>query len=132
VQVHAGDLQAVEEQAGAARVEGVGGDAAQDFADRVLDGGAVFGVGELEGGVAGLVAGEARGLRGGFEYRFGTAGGVVVVAEILVAQAAGAAAEASGLDVAALEARGVGDGRVGAAGLEFGRHVWGTHPGKSV
>ena len=124
-------MEAVEEQAGAARVEGVLGDAAQDFADRVLDGGAIFGVGELEGGVAGLVTGEAGGLRGGFEYRFGTAGGVVVVAEGLSAKTTAAAAEASGLDVAALQG-----GRVGvfggAGGLGFSGHVWGTHPGKCV
>jgi hypothetical protein len=42
-QVEAGDLQAVEEQAGSAWVYVVGGYALQDFADGVLDGGAVFG-----------------------------------------------------------------------------------------
>jgi hypothetical protein len=41
--VEAGDLEAVEEQAGAARVNVVGGDALEDLADRGLDGGAVFG-----------------------------------------------------------------------------------------
>ena len=50
-QVERGDLEAVEEQAGAFGVEVVGGDAAQDLADGDLDGGAVFGVGEDEGGL---------------------------------------------------------------------------------
>ncbi len=49
LEVEAGDLEAVEEQAGAARVEAVGGDALQDLADGVLDGAAVFGQGEEEG-----------------------------------------------------------------------------------
>ena len=38
-----GDLQAVEEQAGAAGIDVVGGDALEDFADGLEDGGAVFG-----------------------------------------------------------------------------------------
>jgi hypothetical protein len=42
-QVEAGDLEAVEEQAGAAGVDVVGGNALEDFADGVLDGGAVLG-----------------------------------------------------------------------------------------
>jgi hypothetical protein len=41
-EVEAGDLKAVEEEAGAAGVDVVGGDALEDFADRGLDGGAVF------------------------------------------------------------------------------------------
>ena len=42
-EVEAGDLKAVEEEAGAARIDVVGGDALQDLADGGLDGGAVFG-----------------------------------------------------------------------------------------
>jgi hypothetical protein len=42
-EVEAGDLEAVEEEAGAAWVDVVGGDALQDFADGGLDGGSVFG-----------------------------------------------------------------------------------------
>ena len=42
-EVEAGDLEAIEEEAGAAWVDVVGGDALEDFADRGLDGGAVFG-----------------------------------------------------------------------------------------
>ena len=42
-QVEAGDLEAVEEEAGAAGVDVVGGDALEDLADGGLDGGAVFG-----------------------------------------------------------------------------------------
>ena len=37
-EVEAGDLEAVEEEAGAARVDVVGGDALEDLADGVLDG----------------------------------------------------------------------------------------------
>jgi hypothetical protein len=48
-EVEAGDLEAVEKEAGAARIDGVGGDALEDFADGELDGGAVFGEGEGEG-----------------------------------------------------------------------------------
>jgi len=50
-EVGGGDLEAVEEQAGALGVDVVGGDAAQDFADGELDGGAVFGLGHVEGGL---------------------------------------------------------------------------------
>jgi hypothetical protein len=91
-QVHGGDLEAVEEEAGAAGIEFVGGDALQDFADGVLDGGAVFGQGEGEG--AATAAGG--GVGDGF------AGGVVVVAEGFEAQAGRAAAASVGKDVAAL------------------------------
>jgi hypothetical protein len=62
----------------------------------VLDGGAVFGVGEGEG--AGLVLAGALG---------GAAGGVVVVAEVFAAEGGAAAAVAVGEDVAALVAFGV-------------------------
>jgi hypothetical protein len=48
-QVGAGDLEAVEEEAGAAGVDLVAHDAAEDLADGELDGGAVFGHGEVEG-----------------------------------------------------------------------------------
>jgi hypothetical protein len=42
-EVEAGDLEAVEEEAGAAGVDVVGGDALEDLADGGLDGGPVFG-----------------------------------------------------------------------------------------
>jgi len=48
-EVEAGDLEAVEEEAGAAGVDVVRGDALQDFADGGLDGGAVFGERQVEG-----------------------------------------------------------------------------------
>ena len=96
-QVGAGDLEGVEEEAGAAWVDVVGGDAAEDLADRGLDGGSVFGIGQLEGGAAGAAP-------GGVED--GAAGGVVVVAELLLAQAWAAAAVSVGEDVAAAEAFG--------------------------
>jgi hypothetical protein len=99
-EVEAGDLEAVEEQAGAAWVDLVGGDALEDVAEGELDGGAVFGVGEDEVGGLGLTALAGRKLGG----RRGTAGSVVEVAEGLVAQARAAATAAVDVDVAALEA----------------------------
>jgi hypothetical protein len=92
-EVVGGKLQGVEEEAGAARVEGGVGDFAHDVADGELDRGAVLGHGEGEG----------------FRVdRFGKAGGgaagLVEVAEVLRAEAGGLAAAAFGVDVAALEA----------------------------
>ena len=98
-EVEAGGLESVEEQAGAAGVEVVGGDALEDEADAGLDGGAVFGQGQVEGAGAGAAL---------FEVYDWFAGGVVVVAEGLAAQAGGAAAVAVGEDVAALVADGFG------------------------
>ncbi len=98
-QVEAGDLEAVEEEAGALGVDLVAGDAEQDLADGALDGGAVLGQGDVEVGLA------AATVAGVLDR---AAGGVVVVAELLVAQAWAAAAVAVGEDVAALVAfRGV-------------------------
>jgi hypothetical protein len=50
--VQAGDLEAIEEEASAARVDVVGGDAAEDFADGLLNGRTVFGEWDFEGGAA--------------------------------------------------------------------------------
>ena len=94
-EVGAGDLEAVEEEAGAARVDLVAGDAAEDFSDGELDGGAVFGHGEVEVGLLGSAL---------VWVLDGAAGGVVVVAEVFVAEAGAAAAVAVGEDVAALVA----------------------------
>jgi hypothetical protein len=99
-QVEAGALEAVEEQAGAAEVDVIGCDALEDFAEGLLDGAAVLGDGDGEVGRSGFAGCEFAG--GGW-----AAGGVVVVAEGLVAQAGAAAAAAVDVDVAALEA-GVG------------------------
>jgi hypothetical protein len=96
-EVEAGDLEAVEEEAGATGVDVVGGDALEDLADGVLDGGAVFWKRDLEGGAA-----AAAGARVGC----GSAGGVVVEAEVFSAEAGAAAAVAVGEDVPALEAFG--------------------------
>jgi hypothetical protein len=41
-EIKAGDLEAVEEEPGAARIDIIGGDALQDLANRGLDGGTVF------------------------------------------------------------------------------------------
>jgi hypothetical protein len=94
-EVGGGDLEGVEEESGAARVEVVLGDAGDDLAEGLLDGGAAAGLGELEGAAAGLAeAGVGDGL----------ALGVVVVAELFAAQGGGAAAAALGEGVAALVA----------------------------
>jgi hypothetical protein len=91
-EVERGDLEGVEEQAGAARGEGAGGELFDDGADGELDGGTVFGHGEGEG------------LRVvGFGFA-GWAVGLVEVAEGLVVEAGGFAAADFGEDVAALEA----------------------------
>ena len=103
-EVEGGDLQAVEEQAGALGVEAAVGDALQDEADGGLDGAAVFGEREVEGG-----EGVAR-----FD-RFGGAGGVVVVAEDFGAERRASAAAAVVVDVAALIVFWLG-------------HVWGPPP----
>ena len=96
-EVEAGDLEAVEEEAGAAGVDVVGGDALEDLADGVLDGGTVFGERELEGGATAAAL---------FWVGDWFSGGVVVVAEVFTAEAWAAAAVAVGEDVAALVAFG--------------------------
>jgi hypothetical protein len=92
-EIEAGDLEAVEEEAGAAGVDVVGGDAAENFADGLLDRGTVFRQWKVEGGTA---ASTLLGVGDGFS------GGVVVVAELFLAQAGAATAVAVGEDVAAL------------------------------
>lgn len=77
-QVEAGDLKAVEEKTGAAGVNIVGGDALEDLADGELDGAAIFGQGKTEGRAA--AAALAR-------VGDGLSGGVVVVTELLGAEA---------------------------------------------
>ena len=117
-EVEAGDLEAVEEEAGAFGVDGVLGEALEDLADGDLDGGAVFGVREGEGGLA---AAAGAGVGGG------RAGGVVVVAEFFAAEGGAAALAAVGVDVAAAEAfGGVGFGHLvwGPPGLRFGVKSW--------
>jgi hypothetical protein len=92
-EVEAGDLEAVEEESGAAGVDVVGGDALEDLADGGLDGGAVFGQRQVEGGAA---AAALVWVGDGFS------GGVVVVAELFLAEAGARTAASVGEDVAAL------------------------------
>ena len=92
-EVEAGDLEAVEEQAGAARVDVVGGDAAEDFADGGLDGGAVFRQGQVECGATAATP---------VRVCDRLASVVVVVAEFFLAEAWTGAAVSVGEDVAAL------------------------------
>ncbi len=95
-EVGAGDLQAIEQETGAAWVEGVVGEPVEDLPDGGLDGGAIFKQRQIEGAPAAARPGDGD----------GAAGGVVVEAELFVAEADGAAAVAVGKDVAALEAGG--------------------------
>jgi hypothetical protein len=98
-EVAGGDVQAVEHDSGAAVVERVGGEAAEYLSEGVLDGALVLGRGEVECDGAGAAGTESVGVEG-------QAGGVVVVAELLVAQRRAGAAAAVGEDVAALVAFG--------------------------
>jgi hypothetical protein len=102
-EVGGGDLEAVEEDAGALVVEVAGGDAAEDVEDGDLDGGAVLDGLHFEDADA---AGE-----GGV-----AAGAVVVVAEVLGAEGGRAAAVSVGVDVAAEVAAVRVDGGVGVHG----------------
>jgi hypothetical protein len=92
-EVEAGDLEAVEKQAGTAWVDVVGGDAAEHFSDGVLDGTAVFGLRDVEGGAA------AAALARVFDR---LAGGVMVVTKFFLTEAGAAAAASVGEDVTAL------------------------------
>jgi hypothetical protein len=94
-EVEAGDLETVEEEAGAPGIDFVGGDALEDFADGGLDGGTVFRQRQGEGGAT---ASALARVGKGFSCC------VVVVAEFFVAQAGAAATVAVGEDVTALEA----------------------------
>jgi hypothetical protein len=87
----------------------VGGDAAEDLADGELDGAAVLGEGEVEGGLMALAV-------LGFPFWDWATIFVVVVAEGFVAERWTAATVSVGEDVAALEA---------CFGGGFGRHVGG-------
>jgi len=78
-EVGAGDLEGVEQQTGAAGVDLVGGEAADDLAEVELDGGAVVG---FEQGEGGLAAGPVL----GFAFEDCASGLMVVVAEVLVAE----------------------------------------------
>jgi hypothetical protein len=109
-EIEGGDLEAVEEESGAAGVDLVGGDAAEDLADGDLDGTTILGEGQVEGGLVALAD-------LGFPFWDWAAIFVVVVAEVFVAERWAATAVARGEDVAALEAW-FGDG--------FGRHVGGA------
>jgi len=96
-EIEAGDLQAVEEQTRAARVDFVGRDALQDLRNGGLDGRTVFEVGENE-----LLAVELAVLD--FLNWDWAARIVVVVAKFFSAKAERAATEAVGEDVAAVKA----------------------------
>jgi hypothetical protein len=91
-EVGGGDLEAVEEQAGAAEVDLVGGNAEEDFAQAALDVVAVGGRGHVEGVAPGLAVVRVFDRLSGF---------VVVVAEGLAAQGGAAALDSVAEDVAA-------------------------------
>jgi hypothetical protein len=90
--VAAGYLKAIEQKAGAAGIDLVGGDAAQDFTQRELKGGTIRGIGEVE--LIAFLFAQARVLDG-------RPVGGVVVAEVLAAQRPGAATPSVGVDMAA-------------------------------
>jgi hypothetical protein len=92
-QVEAGDLEAIEEETRSARVDVVGGDALEDFSNGGLDGGAVFRQGQMEVGAAAAAL---------FWVGDGFSRGVVVVAELFLAEAGAGAATSVGEYVAAL------------------------------
>jgi hypothetical protein len=92
-EVETGDLEAVEQEACAARVDVVGGDSLKNLADGGLDGGAVFGQRQLEGGTAAPASARVGD---------GPAGGVMVVTELFLAEAWTGATASIHEDVAAL------------------------------
>ncbi|MEO6910985.1 MAG: hypothetical protein ABI158_08690 [Edaphobacter sp.] len=96
-QVADGDLEAIKEESGAFGVDVAAGDALDNFSDATLNGAAVLGCRQLEEvGAAPVFAQNFDGLMSG----------VMVVAELFVAQARAAAATAVGEDVAATVASG--------------------------
>jgi hypothetical protein len=115
-----GDLEAVEEHAGAFGVEVVGGDAAENLREGELDGGAVLDDVEEEWLFVFIGIAVSVGARGG------AVGAVVVVAEEFAAESGGAAAAAGGVEMAAGEALGcglrVGLGLGGLVGLVAAVH----------
>ncbi len=114
-EVDAGDLEALQQQAGTFGVEAFFGDALQDVGESEVQGVTVLGHGEVEGGVGALVGAFAERLPGD-----GAARGVMVVAERLAAQGRAAAAMACGEDVAAEVALRL---RLGVVICDFG-HEW--------
>ena len=113
-EVAGGDLEAVEDEAGAADVEFVGCEADDDFVDGVVQGGLIGGWGEAEAaaGAAGVGVGD------------GAAVGVVEVAEGFAAEGGGAAAVVVGEEVCA-----GWDGFGGRFRGRLGGHGWGPPPG---
>jgi hypothetical protein len=91
-EVETGDLEAVEEEPGAAGINVVGGDALENLPDGLLDRGTVFGEREVEGGAALALV----------RVVDGPSGGVVVVAEVFSAEARAAATATVGEDVAGI------------------------------
>lgn len=96
-EVGAGDLEGVEEQTGASRVDVVVGDAGEDLAEGALDGGAAGGGFEAETVAAGLTL---------LEVGDGFASGVMVVTKFFSPHGRTATTLAGGEGVAALAARG--------------------------
>jgi len=92
-EIEASDLEAVEEKACTAGVDVVGGDAAEDFADGVLDGTAIFRLRNVEGGAT------AATLARVLDW---LAGSVVVVTKFFLTEAGAAAAASVDEDVSAL------------------------------
>jgi hypothetical protein len=94
VEVGVRDLEGVEKQAGAAKVDVVGGDADYEGAEGLLDVAAGVGVWKREGGLAGSAV---------TKVFYGATGLVMVVAEALAAHSRASAAAVFRADVAAAE-----------------------------
>ena len=91
-EIGGGDLEAVEEKTGAAWIDVVEGDAGEDLAEAVLNGGSAGRSGDLEAVAAGLTL---------LEAGCGFAGAVVVVAKFFPAHGRAAATLTVGHSVSA-------------------------------
>ena len=114
--VGGGDLEAVEQQAGALGIDLVGGKRTEDFGENHLDGGAVFehGQGESGGGRNGCGGSVGDSLGGGDGEKV-AAGLKMEIAETVTADGDGGALLAAGTDVLALVEFGFLSGRHGYA-----------------
>jgi hypothetical protein len=114
-EVRGGDLEAVEQEAGAVDIEFVGGEAADDLEEGLLEGGGVGWRGDVEAAPGAASVGVLD----------GKPGGVVVVAEALAAHGGRAAAMGVGEDVVADG----GHGFLSVGGGELARSPGGIPPG---
>jgi hypothetical protein len=101
-QAFVGESQNSEEEPGGLALESAADQAGYDFGEGTLDGVAVVEAGQVEGGRSGASS----------AWATGTAGGMVVVAELFAAEGRGAARVAGGVDVMAIGESGVVHGEL--------------------